>query len=155
MNDALSDDPQTILDRMQQQASRHETPCGRGKMVWHLWDQSEGSNPVVVLFHGGAGSWRHWIRTIPALLPNYRVLAPDLPGLGESDNPPNSDDADAIAAIVADGIDLLIGQDIPLMTLLASPSEPPWPLASERFEALAYALSTLLDRPASAPLGPR
>ena len=113
MNDPLSEDPQTILDRVQRQATRHETPCGEGRMVWHLWDQSEGANPVVVLFHGGAGSWRHWIRTIPALLPSYRVLVPDLPGLGESDDPPNGEDADAIAAIVADGIDLLIGHDTP------------------------------------------
>ena len=113
MNDQLSKDPQTILDRVQQQATRHETPCGEGKMVWHLWDRSNGGNPVVVLFHGGAGSWRHWIRPIPALLPSDRVLGPHLPGLGESDDPPNGNDADAIAAIVADGIDRLIGQDTP------------------------------------------
>ena len=113
MNDQLSEDPQAVLDRVQQQATRHETPCGEGKMVWRLWDRSNGANPVVVLFHGGAGSWRHWIRTIPALLPSYRVLAPDLPGLGESDDPPNGEDADAIAMIVADGIDLLIGRDTP------------------------------------------
>ncbi|HEY0424246.1 MAG TPA: alpha/beta hydrolase [Rhodopila sp.] len=111
MNDQPSDDPQTILDRIQQQAIRTETPCGEGKMVWHLWDQSGGTAPVVVLFHGGAGSWRHWIRTIPALAPTYRVLVPDLPGLGESDFPPNGDDAFAIATIVADGIDRIIGTD--------------------------------------------
>lgn len=109
MDDELADDPQTILDRIQHQATRHETPCGSGRMVWHLWDQSGGAAPVVALFHGGAGSWRHWIRTIPALVPTYRVLVPDLPGLGESDTPPNGDDAEAIAAIVADGIDAIIG----------------------------------------------
>jgi pimeloyl-ACP methyl ester carboxylesterase len=111
MNDQLSDDPRTILDRIRQQATRAETPCGEGRMVWHLWDQSGGTAPVVVLFHGGAGSWRHWIRTIPALAPTYRVLVPDLPGLGESDFPPNGDDAFAIATIVADGIDRIIGTD--------------------------------------------
>jgi pimeloyl-ACP methyl ester carboxylesterase len=111
MNDQLSDDPQVILDRIQQQATRHETPCGEGRMVWHLWDQSGGSAPVVVLFHGGAGSWRHWIRTIPALVPTYRVLVPDLPGLGESDFPPDGEDAFAIATVVADGIDAIVGID--------------------------------------------
>jgi pimeloyl-ACP methyl ester carboxylesterase len=80
-------------------------------MVWHLWDLSGGSAPVAVLFHGGAGSWRHWIRTIPALVPTYRVLVPDLPGLGESDFPPDGDNAGAIAAIVADGIDAIVGAD--------------------------------------------
>jgi pimeloyl-ACP methyl ester carboxylesterase len=80
-------------------------------MVWHEWDQSGGSAPVVALFHGGAGSWRHWIRTIPALAPTYRVLVADLPGLGESDFPPDGEDAYAIATIVADGIDAIVGPD--------------------------------------------
>jgi pimeloyl-ACP methyl ester carboxylesterase len=111
MNDQVTEDPQTIVDRIQQQATRYETLCGEGKMIWHLWDESGGSAPVIALFHGGAGSWRHWIRTIPALLPTYRVLVPDLPGLGESDFPPNGDDAFVVATIVADGIDAIIGSD--------------------------------------------
>jgi pimeloyl-ACP methyl ester carboxylesterase len=111
MNDQITEDPQAILDRIQFQATRHETPCGGGRMVWHLWDRSGGTAPVVVLFHGGAGSWRHWIRTIPALVPTYRVLVPDLPGLGESDFPPDGDDAFAIATIVADGIDAIVGAE--------------------------------------------
>lgn len=109
MNDQVTEDPQTILDRIQQQATRYETPCGDGRLLWHLWDQSGGTAPVVALFHGGAGSWRHWIRNIPALVATYRVLVPDLPGLGESDFPPSGDDPEAIATIVADGIDAIVG----------------------------------------------
>lgn len=111
MNDQVSLDPQTLLDQMENQATRFETPCGSGRMVWHLWDRSGGTAPVVVLFHGGAGSWRHWIKTIPVLAETYRVLVPDLPGLGESDFPPDGDDAFAIAAIVADGIGAIVGKD--------------------------------------------
>jgi pimeloyl-ACP methyl ester carboxylesterase len=111
MNDQITEDPQTIVDRIQQQATRHETQCGAGKMIWHLWDQSGGAAPVIALFHGGAGSWRHWIRTIPALVPTYRVLVPDLPGLGESDFPPDGNDAFSIATIVADGIDAIVGAE--------------------------------------------
>lgn len=111
MNDQVSLDPQTLLDRVENQAARFETPCGSGRMVWHLWDRSGGTAPVVVLFHGGAGSWRHWIKTIPVLAETYRVLVPDLPGLGESDFPPDGDDAFAIAAIVADGIGAIVGKD--------------------------------------------
>lgn len=109
MNDQISDSPQAILDRVESQATRLETPCGQGQMIWHMWDQSGGTAPVVTLFHGGAGSWRHWIKTIPALVPTYRVLCPDLPGLGESDFPPDGEDAFAIAGIVADGIDTIVG----------------------------------------------
>jgi pimeloyl-ACP methyl ester carboxylesterase len=110
MNDQLTQDPQTILDRIQSQATRYETPCGDGRMIWHMWDQSGGAAPVVVLFHGGAGSWRHWIHNIPALVPTYRVLVPDLPGLGESDFPP-SEVPEEIAVIVSDGIDSIVGAD--------------------------------------------
>lgn len=81
-------------------------------MVWRLWDRSGGTAPVVVLFHGGAGSWRHWVRNIPVLVDqNYRVLVPDLPGLGESDFPPDGDNAFAIAEIVIAGIDTVVGTD--------------------------------------------
>jgi pimeloyl-ACP methyl ester carboxylesterase len=109
MNDRVTSDPAAFLDAMQRQSVRHETPCGVGRMVWHMWDESGGTAPVVVLFHGGAGSWRHWVKTIPALLPSYRVLVPDLPGLGESDYPPDDKDVEGIAAIVIDGIATIVG----------------------------------------------
>ncbi len=109
MNDAMTPDPQAVLDELQRQATRYETPCGDGRMVWHLWDRSDGRAPVVVLFHGGAGSWRHWVKNIPVLVETYRVLVPDLPGLGESDFPPDGDHAEPVARIVADGIDHIIG----------------------------------------------
>jgi pimeloyl-ACP methyl ester carboxylesterase len=111
MNDTVTADPQAVLDALQSQATRHETPCGDGRMIWHMWDRSGGRAPVVALFHGGAGSWRHWVKTIPALVETYRVLAPDLPGLGESDFPPDGDNAMPVATIVADGIDQIIGKD--------------------------------------------
>lgn len=110
MNDQVTEDPQTVLDRLERRSTRQETPCGDGTMVWHLWNETGRADaPVLVLFHGGAGSWRHWVRTIPTLSQHYRVLAPDLPGLGESAFPPNGDDADAVAEIVATGIDAVIG----------------------------------------------
>ena len=111
MNDQVTEDPQAILDRLEQQSVRRETPCGDGSMVWHIWDTSGGTAPVLVLFHGGAGSWRHWARNIFPLSQHYRLLVPDLPGLGESAFPPNGDDADAVAVIVAAGIDAIIGTE--------------------------------------------
>jgi pimeloyl-ACP methyl ester carboxylesterase len=110
MNDIAIPDPRAMLDGLERRATRYETPCGDGRMIWHLWDRSGGTAPVVVLFHGGAGSWRHWVRNIPALVESYRVLVPDLPGLGESDYPPE-ETAESITRIVADGIDQIIGTD--------------------------------------------
>ena len=66
---------------------------------------------MLVLFHGGAGSWRHWAHNIDVLSREYRLLVPDLPGLGESAFPPDGDDAMAVAQIVARGIDIVLGED--------------------------------------------
>ena len=62
-----------------------------------------------MLLHGGAGSWQHWVCTVPAFSHTHRVLAPDLPGLGESADPPSPPDMATISAIVAAGIDGLLG----------------------------------------------
>ena len=107
MDDTLEAGPQAFLDRLERSAQRAETPCGDGTMVWHIW----GSGPVLALFHGGAGSWRHWARNIDVLSAQYRLLVPDLPGLGESAFPPKGDDAMAVAGIVAHGIETLLGPD--------------------------------------------
>ena len=41
-----------------------------------------------VLFHGGYGSWIHWIRNIGFFKEHFTVYAADSPGLGDSDPPP-------------------------------------------------------------------
>lgn len=66
-----------------------------GPMVWHAWGPADG--PVVVLLHGGSGSWTHWIRTVaPLVLRSMRVLAIDLPGFGDSAAPEQGGDVDAL-----------------------------------------------------------
>ena len=43
-----------------------------------------GAGPEVVLFHGGMGSWQHWIRNIDALAARFTVHALDHPSYGAS-----------------------------------------------------------------------
>ncbi len=43
-----------------------------------------GSGPDVVLFHGGMGSWKHWIRNIEPLATRFTVHALDHPSYGAS-----------------------------------------------------------------------
>jgi pimeloyl-ACP methyl ester carboxylesterase len=100
-------EPKAIIRAIESQSERRETPCGAGTMVWHIW----GNGPPLVLLHGGNGSWRHWIRTIPHFARHYRVVAGDLPGLGESAQGPQPDTQEGIARIVADGLDRVIGRD--------------------------------------------
>jgi len=74
-------------------AQRCVTTHDNAKTVWHVW--GDASQPVVVLLHGGSGSWTHWVRNIAPLRDaGYRVLVPDLPGFGDSDLPVGCVDTD-------------------------------------------------------------
>lgn len=78
-----------LLSRAQERRTVHE---GR-QTVWHVW----GRGDPLVMFHGGSGSWTHWIRNVDALVAAGRELwIPDLPGFGDSDVPAGGNDADAM-----------------------------------------------------------
>ena len=96
--------PLEHIMRIERQSQRFSTPCGEGEMVWRRW----GSGPAIVLLHGGTGSWTHWIRNVLPLAETHAVWVPDMPGYGDSANPPKGSKVEAIAAIVADGIGRLV-----------------------------------------------
>ncbi|MBR0672002.1 alpha/beta fold hydrolase [Neoroseomonas soli] len=98
------DEPHPILKAAAEQAARTETPCGAGSLVWRAW----GKGRPLVLLHGGSGSWRHWLRNIPVLAARRRVLCPDLPGLGDSDMPPQGATPAIIGEILRDGLAMLL-----------------------------------------------
>jgi pimeloyl-ACP methyl ester carboxylesterase len=50
-------------------------------------DMGAGGGPPIVLVHGLAGNWQNWLENIPRLARERRVVAPDLPGFGQSDDP--------------------------------------------------------------------
>jgi pimeloyl-ACP methyl ester carboxylesterase len=54
----------------------------RGRRVRYV---DIGRGPAVVLVHGQGGSWRWWLRVMPAMAVDARVIALDLAGFGESD----------------------------------------------------------------------
>ncbi|WP_028605756.1 alpha/beta fold hydrolase [Ottowia thiooxydans] len=91
------------------QGRRMVTPCGEGEIVWHAWGVRREGVPPLVLFHGGSGSWTHWVKNILALIDAGRwVLAVDLPGFGDSLPPPNGSDADAMVEPLAAGLRQLV-----------------------------------------------
>jgi 2-hydroxy-6-oxonona-2,4-dienedioate hydrolase len=96
--------PAEIVAAIEKPSVVRTTPCGDGHMVWHQW----GRGRTVVLFHGGHGSWTHWLRNIEALSARYRVLAADLPGLGDSATPPLPHNPDALSDIVVGGLRTLL-----------------------------------------------
>jgi 2-hydroxy-6-oxonona-2,4-dienedioate hydrolase len=96
------------LDAM---AKRVETRFEHGakRVVWRRW----GAGRSVLLFHGGGGSWTHWLRTLPALMSRFTVWAPDLPGYGESDYPDTPHTFGSIADVMAAGAAELLEGDEP------------------------------------------
>jgi len=68
-----------------------------------------GAGPVVVLLHGFPLSRAMWDRQVEALSANYRVIAPDLRGHGES---PAPDGAYTMESMADDVVDLLDGLGI-------------------------------------------
>jgi 2-hydroxy-6-oxonona-2,4-dienedioate hydrolase len=54
------------------------------RMAVHRW----GRGADLVLFHGGMGSWKHWIRNVDALAARFTVHALDHPSYGDSASVP-------------------------------------------------------------------
>lgn len=96
--------PAATIARIESLSEKRLTPCGSGNMIWHIW----GEGKPLVLLHGGFGSWLHWIRNIPALATRFRVFAATLPGFGDSDDLPEPQTVEHIAAIVSAGIDRVL-----------------------------------------------
>ncbi|MGE0724159.1 MAG: alpha/beta fold hydrolase [Alphaproteobacteria bacterium] len=111
--DSASLDPAAIVADIESRSERLTTPAPGGHMVWHRWAGPAGA-PTLALFHGGYGSWTHWIRNVDTLSARYTVLAADLPGLGDSDAVPEPYDGWSIARIVADGLAGLVPADEPV-----------------------------------------
>lgn len=99
------DEPHAELRAVAERARRTETPCGAGALVWRAW----GEGRPLVLLHGGSGSWRHWLRNISAFAGDRMVICPDLPGLGDSDMPPEPAGPESVAAVLRDGLRLVLG----------------------------------------------
>lgn len=85
-----------------------------------------GEGEPLILLHGWGSTWYMWRKVMPALAERYTVVAPDLPGLGDSSVPKGGFDkattAERIRALVQDlGFsDInLVGHDIGLMVAYA------------------------------------
>jgi pimeloyl-ACP methyl ester carboxylesterase len=84
--------------------TRDVAPCGGGSMAWRAW----GRGRPLVLLHGASGSWTHWIRNVVPLAERCRVIAPDMPGFGDSTALPAAHTADALADLVVEGLDAIL-----------------------------------------------
>jgi 2-hydroxy-6-oxonona-2,4-dienedioate hydrolase len=124
----LQVEPHPTIQEWDAKAERIETPLTNGRIVWRKW----GSGPPLVFFHGGSGSWTHWIRNVPALSREFTVYAVDLPGMGDSDPFTGKD------------LELLAGES----SDFREPLDPAWQPAPIEMAALsrilAHALETMI-----------
>jgi pimeloyl-ACP methyl ester carboxylesterase len=89
--------------------TRRMSTCGAGEMIWRCWGEDRWADQLpIVLVHGDTGSWTHWIRNIPVLARQMRVITPDMPGYGISAIPPEPWSAESIAGLLAVGLDAVL-----------------------------------------------
>ena len=101
--------PDTIAV-LEQLAIRHTVPVAGGAVCWRCF----GSGPVLVLLHGGHGSWLHWARNIETLARCFEVWVPDLPGYGNSSDVPPPGGLDALVRATMQSLDMLVGPATPI-----------------------------------------
>lgn len=73
----------------------------------HYYQGGPASGETLVLLHGFAADKDNWLRFSRPLTQDYRVIALDLPGFGDSDLPPGSYDVGTQAERLADILDEL------------------------------------------------
>jgi pimeloyl-ACP methyl ester carboxylesterase len=91
-----------------------------------------GSGPVVILLHGFAETSRMWNPILPALGEKFTVIAPDLPGIGDSSIPNHGMDMKQAAIeihLLARSLGVMkarvVGHDIGLMVAYAYAAQFP------------------------------
>jgi pimeloyl-ACP methyl ester carboxylesterase len=91
-----------------------------------------GTGEPLVLLHGFGQNWYMWNRLLPELSKHFTVIAPDLPGLGESEKPADGYDKKSMAAYIHDMVNQLgydtinlAGHDIGLMVAYAYAAQFP------------------------------
>jgi haloacetate dehalogenase len=80
-------------------ALSHHTVTVNGLKMHYV---ESGNGPPVVLLHGFPETWYAWRHQIPALATQYRVIAPDLRGYGETQKPTTGYDKKTMAADISE-----------------------------------------------------
>lgn len=72
----------------------------------HYWTYNPSKKPTIVMIHGFTGDHHGFQKIIP-LLPDFRIIVPDLPGSGKSSITPKDWSVDAIARLANDFVKAL------------------------------------------------
>jgi hypothetical protein len=83
-----------------------------------------GAGDPVALLHGWPQTWFMWRKIIPGLAERYRVIAPDLRGLGDSTRPAEGYDKASVAADLRELVHDHLGLD--QILLVGTTGVGPW-----------------------------
>jgi pimeloyl-ACP methyl ester carboxylesterase len=86
-----------------------------GGLNTHLAEAGDPDAPPLVLLHGWPQHWYMWRKQLPTLAQEFRVIAPDLRGLGWSEAPPAGYDKETLASDVLNLLDALALARVKLM----------------------------------------
>ena len=81
----------------------------------HVVEGGEAGMPAVLFLHGWPESWAVFERVMASLSESAHVVAIDLPGIGESPNPPPAADKRTLARCVLSVVETLGLQDVTLV----------------------------------------
>ena len=149
MTSTNTDASTDLFVELDRRAHRYETACGDGTLVWRQW----GKGVPLLLLHGAHGAWSHWIRNIETLSKTRSLWIPDLPGYGESANPP-VEEQDAIADALAAGLDHLLQYDVALDVVGFSFGATPAAALASNFPSRVKHLVIVDAGGLGTPLGP-
>lgn len=106
---------------------RHSTLTSLGRMVYHTatgepWltpaSNSDSNNlPTLVFLHGfgGGSSSYEWSKVYPAFAADYRILAPDLIGWGQSEHPERNYQVEDYITTIIEFIEKTCSEPVPVV----------------------------------------
>lgn len=94
--------PPAMIDPALADTPPQHTPEGMAYRVF-------GAGEPLVLFHGGAGNWHHWVRNVEALATRFQVIAIDQPSYGDSAAVPRETTEEAYLDLCLRGVEAAAG----------------------------------------------
>jgi pimeloyl-ACP methyl ester carboxylesterase len=107
--------PEKKRDVEKRDVEKREVSLHGHRLVYRIGGDLASDRPVLLIVHGVAGSSATWHAVLPALARRFTIVAPDLPGHGESDKPRLDYSLGAHANVLRD---LMIALDIERATIV-------------------------------------
>lgn len=101
----------TELEKIEHAGVRLNTQHAHGIIASRVWGEKNHKQGTIVLLHGSFGAWSHWAKNIIELSRFKKVVAIDLPGMGDSEQPPEPISAEIMGKLVAESIEQTLQPD--------------------------------------------